>query len=66
MDSTTFFGTVASAALRIFFVEMISDIAKTGVEKFRVGRSVQAAVHKVGNGDIIKSGNLLLLTPQDA
>lgn len=60
------FGIVASATLPIFFADVTSDIVKIGLENFRVGGSVQASIHKVENGDTIKAGKLLLLTPQYA
>ena len=58
------FGIIASATLPIIFIETTSDIVKTGLENFKVGGSIKATVHKVDNGETIKSGNLLLLTPQ--
>lgn len=63
---TPLFGIVASAVLPIFFPDVTSDIVKVGLENFRVGGSVQASIHKMENGDIIKTGKLLLLTPQYA
>ncbi|AFS37296.1 hypothetical protein [Alteromonas macleodii] len=59
-------GIVASATLPILNLEVTSDIVKTGLENFKVGGGVKAAVHKVENNEIIKSGSLLLLTPQYA
>jgi ABC-type multidrug transport system fused ATPase/permease subunit len=60
------FGIVASATLPIVFADVTSDIVKKGLENFRVGGSVDVSVHKVENGDTIKAGKLLLLTPQYA
>lgn len=60
------FAIVASATLPVLFTDVASDIVKTGLENFRVGGSVEASIHKVENGDTIKAGKLLLLTPQYA
>jgi|GEM_PF-3067464 len=57
-------GIVASATLPLFNMGVTSDIVKTGLENFKVGGGVEASVHKVENSEIIKSGSLLLLTPQ--
>ena len=58
------FGIVASATLPILFTEITSDIVKIGLENFKVGGGIEASVHKTDNGDVIKSGKLLLITPQ--
>ena len=58
------FGIVASATLPIANMQVASDIVKTGLENFNVGGSVKVSIHKVKNGDVIKSGMLLLLTPK--
>lgn len=56
-------GIVVSATLPVFYVGVTSDIVKTGLENFGVGGGLNTSVHKVSEGDIIKSGSLLLLTP---
>lgn len=58
------FAILASATLPVIFTEITSDIVKTGLENFRVGGSVEASVHRADNGKIIRSGKLLLITPQ--
>jgi len=57
-------GIVASATLPLLNMGVTSDIVKTGLENFKVGGGVEASVHKVENSETIKSGSLLLLTPQ--
>jgi hypothetical protein len=57
---------VASATLPILHLDITSDIVKTGLENFKVGGGVKASVHKIENDKVIKSGGLLLLTPQYA
>ena len=57
-------GIIASATLPVFFSEVTSDIVKVGLENYKVGGSIQASIHKVDSGEKIKSGRLLLVTPQ--
>lgn len=56
-------GIIVSATLPVFYVDITSDIVKTGLENFKVGGGVQASVHKVSNSETIRSGSLLLITP---
>jgi hypothetical protein len=56
-------GIVASATLPMLNLEVTSDIVKTGLENFKVGGGVNAAIHRVNNNEIVRSGSLLLITP---
>lgn len=56
-------GIVASATLPVFYVNITSDIVKTGLENFGVGGGVDVSVYKTSNETPMKSGELLLLTP---
>ncbi|MFB2800075.1 hypothetical protein [Shewanella seohaensis] len=56
-------GIVISATIPVIYINVTSDIVKTGLENFGVGGGLEASVHKVAEGSIIKSGVLLLLTP---
>lgn len=58
------FGIIASATLPVLSMDISSDIVKTGLENFRVGGGVKATVYRVEGGEPIRSGALLLLTPE--
>lgn len=57
-------GIFATATLPVLFNETSSDIVKTGLESFKVGGGIKASVYKLDNDKVIRSGKLLLLTPQ--
>lgn len=57
------FGIIASATLPLLFIGTTSEIVKTGLQNFRIGGGIQVAIHKIDNNELIKTGRLLLLTP---
>lgn len=56
-------GIIASATIPIVYLNITSDIVKTGLENFKVGGGVDISVYKIDDNSVIKSGKLLLLTP---
>lgn len=61
--ATPLLAIVLSATLPILTMKTTADIVNTGLENFKVGGGITVEIYKVDSGTLIKSGKLLLLTP---
>ena len=55
---------VISVIVPIFFSDTTSDIVKTGLQNFGVGGGLEVDIYRVEDNEMINSGELLLLAPQ--